>query len=68
VSETFDQKATRVAQEYIQFDKMIDALKQADDAARMIGYYRSDPKWIMVAGKIHDMREKLIRLGRQVSH
>lgn len=63
----FDDTASAVAQEYIQFQKMIDALKQADDAARMIGFYREDPRWITIAGQIHAMREKIIKVGRAVS-
>lgn len=65
MTESFNAIATRITEEYIQFDKLIESLKQADDAARMIGFYREDPRWIQVAGLIAAMRDKTIVMARK---
>lgn len=38
--------------------RFVEAIKQADGAARVIGHYRRDQRWIFVATKLREMLEK----------
>lgn len=58
-------EAIQVQEEYIQFQKLDEGLKAAEDAARMIGKKRLDERWIWISKAIYQMRMKALVLGRK---
>lgn len=47
--------------------RFIDALKQADGAARIMGHYRRDERWITIATRLREMLEKASVMAMQRS-
>lgn len=58
--------ATRVSDEYIQFEKLYEGLKMAKDAARMIAYKRGDTRWIAISGMLARAQDRILFFARQI--
>lgn len=61
-----DDPGVRIADEYVQFKKLREGLKMAEDAARMIAFKRGDPGWTMVSNLIHQVYDKTKIMERKV--